>query len=579
VHDCVAQGSTGDDMFDLGGLIGPAGGGLALYNVSGTITNSQIVDNWATTTEVVLLSNPDLPQARGGGIFMSAANMNVSGSAFSGNVANFGGGAYVHNSSNWFAASTLSGNVATIGDGGGLFFGACQHVSVDTLLVTGNGAGGHLGGGLAAVATVIDIGGGSIFNGNSAPDGCGGGVGLDAGGTMNVAGNSVLSGNSALDGGGVCCSWCDNMTITLTTLNGNAATQGSGGAVYAHTTPCALTNVSIYDNSAPAGGGISALDSALTLTDCLLHDNMATETHGGAVFHDSRSDGLEAMTLTHVEFDNNTCVAAGGAVAAFSSLAVTATNSTFYNNTIRAASPAGGAFMSLNVASLLIANCFFHYNWLEEAAAIEDGDPLGYLGGVFAAGTGSGGAVWIGANGPMSAVIRDSNFSHNWAVTGGGIHVTGAVQFSMSNTYMEHCHAYDFSSEGGGIVTNSNVTSVITGSEFFSNEAVRGGHSWHGGTSSTTYDGCIFDENEGMPGDTTKGTAVYVGENATMFVTRSKFINQVGSGIAEGAIALAGTSASRLRVEDTLFHNNFAHLGGCLFIVRCLLARCVRCCP
>jgi hypothetical protein len=306
------------------------------------------------------------------------------------------------------------------------------------------------------------------------------------------------------------------------------------------------------------------------MTGCNVRDNVATQTHGGAVFHDARSHGTGTLVLNSCEFLRNTCNAGGGAVAAFSSTSAVATLCFFSNNTITAASPAGGAFMSLDVTSLLFQACQFTWNWVEFAAALGDDAPLGYQDAVFAPGTGSGGAVWIGSDEPLSAAIRDSNFSHNWAVTGGGIYLTGAVQFSMSNTYMEHCHAYGESSEGGGILTNSNVTSVITGSEFFSNEAVRGGHSWHGGTSSTTYALCFFNENEGKPGDDTKGTTIYVGEAARVLVRDSIFYGNIGPGIAEGTICLGGSNVSHLSIQNTTFDGNSAYLGSCLMLVRAL---------
>jgi hypothetical protein len=67
-----------------------------------------------------------------------------------------------------------------------------------------------------------------------------------------------------------------------------------------------------------------------------------------------------------------------------------------------------------------------------------------------------------------------------------------------------------------------------------------------------------------------KGTSIQVTDSATTNVTNSTFLNNMGTDLAQGTIALAGTNASRLFVNSTLFDGNFAFLGGCFFIVRAL---------
>ena len=572
VKSCSAVGNSQDASTALAGLRGPSGGGMALHNVTGGIADSNVLDNWATTTDVVLLSNPEFAQARGGGLLVASSAVNISTSVFSGNTAFYGGGVYLFNSSMWIDASVLRDNIATTGDGGGLFASDCPHVCTTRSLISSNVAGGHTGGGFAALNTFFDVIG-SVFSDNSAPNGCGGGLGLDAGAFSTVTGDSVLANNSALSGGGLCCDWCESFVAQQATLYNNVATAGSGGAVYLGSSPSTLLNVSMFGNQAPAGGAVSAQSTDLNMTGCSVRGNVAYGTHGGAVFHDARSHGTETLVLTNCSFDGNTCNAAGGAVAAFSSASVVATQCVFNNNTITATSPAGGALMSLDVTSLVLQACTFTWNWVEVAAELGDDAPLGYRAGVFAPGTGSGGAIWIGSDSPVSASVLGSRFSHNWAGTGGGLYITGATRFTMARTYMEHCHAYGESSEGGGILTDVRAVSVISDSEFYSNEAVRGGHSWHGASSDTTYVACLFNENEGKPGDDTKGTAVYVGEEARLAVRDSTFLNNIGVGIAEGTICLGGSNVSHLSLDNTTFDGNTAHLGACLMLVRASLLR------
>jgi hypothetical protein len=286
----------------------------------------------------------------------------------------------------------------------------------------------------------------------------------------------------------------------------------------------------------------------------------------------------QALVMTRCTLSNNSATAAGGGVAAFWSLSALISNCSFANNSISAFAPAGGAMMALDVAALSVHNCSFDGNWVLKTAELPDDAVLGYITSVVAPGSGSGGALWIGADGAAAVEVLGSTFAHNWATSAGAVHVTGNVTFVLRWSNFEHDHAYGDASGGGALVTDLGAVSQVSDSRFYSCEAVRGGGGWHGGASQTTYTDCIFEENEAAAGDgNTKGTALFVGDHAALVVTRSKFLRNQGFGLAAGTVALTGSNRSTLHVEDSLFDSNFARLGACLMIVRpraCVLCVC-----
>jgi hypothetical protein len=292
VHNNTARGDSQDPGVGIGALRGPAGGGAALFEVSGTITGCAFGDNAATTTDVVLLANPDLPQARGGGLFALYSHLVLSGTTLSGNAAAFGGGLYADESTLALGACAVVDNLATLGDGGGVFASDGGGLNLTDTLLSGNAAGGTTGGGLSAFNTSVEVYR-SVITANTAPGGCGGGVGLFAGASLSLAAGTAVSTNTAHSGGGVCCIRCLNVSIADAFLWDNRADEGAGGALHGSSTPITVVNATIWGNSAPRGGALSAASSPLTITGSALHDNLAFTTHGGAVLHDASDDALQ----------------------------------------------------------------------------------------------------------------------------------------------------------------------------------------------------------------------------------------------------------------------------------------------
>jgi predicted outer membrane repeat protein len=556
----------------LGGLRGPAGGAVALFDVAGNVTACAFSGNVATTSDQVLLANPGVPQARGGGLFAAWSMLDVHSCTFSGNVAAFGGGLYADECHLSVEACAFVDGVANIGDGGALFASDAE-VHLSDTLVSGNAAGGRMGGALSFFNASVTVER-CVLTDNSAPDGCGGALGLEAGAVLALAHGTVVHHNEARSGGGLCCHRCTEMNVADAFLYENIATTGLGGALHSAHSPVALLNVSLWANSAPAGGALSAESSPLNVTDCVLRGNAALVTHGGAVLHDSADDAQQGLTITRTVMDGNTCMAAGGAVAAFWSVFAVIAGCTFSNNSITSYSPAGGGLMALNVASLSVLNSTFAYNAVTKTAELPENAPLGYITAVDAPGAGTGGALWVGADATSAtASILGSNFSHNEAPSAGALHATGSLQLHVRWSTFEHDHAYGDSSTGGALLTDLETVSLVEDTFFASCEAVRGGGCWHGAESVTTYARCVWAENEGSVGDDTKGSALFIAEAAHVSVTDGcEFLHNKGHGLSGGTVALAGSNASRLHVADALFDENYARLGGCLHIVRA----CVR---
>ncbi len=576
-HDNVARGAAHDMEMAasaLGDARGAGGGGVALLRVVGAVVaGCSFARNTASTEGVVLVSNPGVEQARGGGLLVLGSRVAVSGCAFDANTASYGGGVYVEGSAASLSACSLTGNLATLGDGGGLFAKDCDGtVRVWDSVVSGNAAGGHAGGGLAVMNASLTLSR-SLLAANSASDGCGGAVGLDVGASLLVQGGSVVDGNVARRGGGLCCIQCADMRITDSFLRNNAATA-AGGAIHASWTPVTVLNTSLARNVAPEGGAVAAVSAGLTVSDCALTNNRATATHGGAIFHDATDEGAEELTVTRSTLANNTASAAGGACAAFASAAAIFTQCSFTNNSITAAAPTGGALMSLNVAHLVLANCTFSANWLKKVSELAVSARLGYVGSVAAPGSGSGGAVWVGSDDAVSVDVLGCTFLRNWGATGGCLYITGAVRFTMRWSALTDCHAYGESSEGGGLVTDMAAVSQVFDSAFTSCEAVRGGAGWHGAASATNYTRTVWEANEGKPGDDTKGSALYVGDGtSSVSVALSTFRNNMGERLCGGTVAMSRSEGTRLDVSDSLFVGNTAHLGGAFHIVSRLRVR------
>jgi predicted outer membrane repeat protein len=237
----------------------------------------------------------------GGGIF-SRNSLLLSDSVISGNMAAGGGGGIFNiGYLTRISRCTITGNSAGK-DGGGVeiryYYLELKDSDVSNNTAGGLGGGIDWGSGISSKPLVIDH---STISGNSA--GRGGGL-RGGGGTCNIT-QSVISKNSATyDGGGIFNMWGGAaLTVTGSTISGNTARNGggiytygvtlvnclvtnnaatqSGGGIYSRQS--ILRNSTITANTAASGGGVFLSNSTLTISDTIVARNIADPGAGDDV--------------------------------------------------------------------------------------------------------------------------------------------------------------------------------------------------------------------------------------------------------------------------------------------------------
>jgi hypothetical protein len=180
----------------------------------------------------------------------------------------------------------------------------------------------------AAAATISDsfIFGNSILGVLGGPAGYGGGISIKGSGdsTATIADCSVY-GNFAGAGGGIS-SRLTSTTISRVFISGNEA-RFQGGGIGGFSELGAVLNVEdsvVSDNSAGAGGGISALGlTSLAVSRSTISGNVADESipPEGVFFSDKgRGGGIvgELMTIVDSTIDGNTATTNGGGIVSIS---------------------------------------------------------------------------------------------------------------------------------------------------------------------------------------------------------------------------------------------------------------------
>jgi CSLREA domain-containing protein len=191
-----------------------------------------------------------------------------------------------------------------------------------------------------------------------------------------AAGELELTSNVVIDGPGA-----DKLTLSgedgtrVFTIGGSAAVLISG--------------LHLTHGNAANGGAVAVLEgSSLTMSDCLLTDNVAAD--GGAIWNFGRLVLVNSMLRGNTGNANN----GGGAIISGGTLDVT--SSSFWENT----AGVGGAILNLGVAT--IADSFFFRNSAT-----------------------SGGALQNQRVGTVTVV--DSNFLRNTAEVGGNLFNNGGI--------------------------------------------------------------------------------------------------------------------------------------------------------
>lgn len=349
------------------------GGGIAALLGQVTVTASSVSTNQAK-------GNGLASSGVGGGIESSGATVTIqSGSTIRGNAANYLGGG-IYNSSlsgvngQVTVDSSVIGGTGTDGNTAGLSGGGIANQSSGNSVTVRNGSQitGNIANGTASSAQggagIYNAGSGqatltgSTVSGNATTNGVGGGIyNTDAGSQTTITG-STISNNQSHDGGGIrnlnaTTQMTDStisgntvsgafdgfnngggisnggtVTLTRTTVTGNAAGDSAGGIGVGNSGSLMLQDSTVSNNSARNGGGIQNFNesSTVTMTNTTVSGNHATSGNGGGIRN------LATLNATNSTISGNTATGTGGGITYIGAIALTnvtiANNSTGINN-------------------------------------------------------------------------------------------------------------------------------------------------------------------------------------------------------------------------------------------------------
>ena len=247
----------------------------------------------------------------------------------------------------------------------------------------------------------------STITGNAAARG-GGGIHMDENARLYLNQTSIEKNVAAAFGGGILTSFSE-VTIDESVISGNSATL-SGGGIFASEADVSITSSTLSGNAAREGGAINNFYARTDLTDSVLSNNSGTL--GGAIYNRG------GMTITGSVLSENIATQ-GGAIYAYNIGGITISESMLSGNS--ATESGGGLFNNSNatiLASTLSGNTATDSGggiFNEYRATIIDSTLSGNSAGM------RGGGLFNGANGSR-ATIRGSTLAENAAGVGGGIY-------------------------------------------------------------------------------------------------------------------------------------------------------------
>lgn len=197
-----------------------------------------------------------------------------------------------------------------------------------------------------------------------------------------------------------------------------------------------LSGLTIADGAATEGGGIAFSTGTLTITNCVVSGNQATNGGGGVY------NLFGTLTITRSTISGNSA-SAGGGIATFKSGGVTFTESTISGNS---AGTGGG---------------IYNYNTI---LTLERSTLSGNIA------TGSGGGVWsqtLTIEPVRPTTFLNSTISGNSAANGGGIYNFNGITRILLSTVTDNSAA----SRGGGVISQNlaNARTDVKGSIIWGN--------------------------------------------------------------------------------------------------------------
>lgn len=481
-----------------------------------------VADGVKAKVTALNIVNGTPPEGESGGAIRSAGRLELWWSTATNNVVEGAGasGGAVFNDGGDLAVvlSRLERNSATRAGGAVEADGGSTDIFLSRLTdnttgpMPGNGGGLHLTG-----AGVVDVWG-SVVDGNSAAAE-GGGLWNSATGRMTVT-LSTIEDNAALgemadNGGGGLFNDGGELDVRSSRVGDNTATagSGSGGGIFNAAGTLDVRHSVVDANAANrAGGGIETIDGTTSISRSDLRRNTTGDAPGnGGGLHVSGMAAEVSIDRTRVT-DNVAAAEGGGLWAGAGSSTMTVTNSTIARNVANGTDAANGGGGLFNEGGLLA---------ISRSKVTDNSATMG---------SGSGGGVLnLG-----TLEVSKSRISGNSAArAGGGIEsndVNGAGDATLDRVDLVDNTTGAAPGNGGGMhVTGPSITTVITESKVTGNAAANeGGGLWNFADATMTVTDTrvtantapvgpdVFQNGDG--GDfTIDGTTVPAGDNALSF--------------------------------------------------------------
>jgi CSLREA domain-containing protein len=391
--------------------------------------------NFATLKTVSIsglkLTGGDTSAQGGGGGLLSLERLTLSHSTVTGNSSRaeqFGGGGGISSRyGNLTVVNCIvSNNVDQTYGGGGIASRANSQLTLTSSTVSTNQAQNLLnlsdrgvGGGVWGENLTIS---GSTITGNAANE-VGGGIFVIRNGVLTLTNSQVTGNTAASSGGGVYGSYA-SLTIEGSTISGNTSSFGDGGGIYGRRlTKLALTSSTVNDNKAGGRGGgfLSYHGYNTTVTSSVISGNQAAI--GGGIA--SRfSDVLTIVNSSITHNAANGSYAGGGGVWKEGGQ-LTVTGSHFHGNTARESG--GGVYARYSNASF--SDCTISGNTAKNGGGLYTKDGALTIAGCTISGNTAhvigGGIQFLGRPGAAVAV-RHSTVTNNRAEAfGGGVFFAG----------------------------------------------------------------------------------------------------------------------------------------------------------
>ncbi len=524
-----------------------ASNGGVVYNLQGdvTVTNSKFINN-------------NVSGSAGGAILNAAdCNLIVTGSTFTGNLAEQGGA--INNRGTLTVSDSTFNDNRAIGSnamGSVLFNYENANCHITDSNFTSNSA--------ATGGTICNYNGNlevlrSTFNNNYAPYGA---VIFDNGGSASLTGSS-FNANNATKGGVLYNQNNGRVTISGSSFSTNFAV-GEGSVLHIINGNVNITTSKFKNNKADSGAIYNNGNVFLTSSEFINNTgtNLGAAIYNVGMFNVTNSNFTSNRAATGAAIFNlqgtidvktsnfNSNIAnsnsAGGAIINYNATA-TVTNSNFTNNQANS----GGAIYCIN-STLNVRGSKFTRNLGNTSGAaigitngeadINNSDFIGNNANFI------GGAIF---NNKGNVSVAGSSFKNNTVPSfGGAIFNNGTFSVSSSN------FSNNTAKDGGAIVNYLGAVLNVTNSNFTKNSVSDGGGAIFT-QDKLTISGSIFTNNNGGKG----GGALYMDNNAVVSVTGSTFTGNIVSSKGGAIRNLDGS----LTVTTSNFMNNTSENGSAIY--------------